>query len=507
MAFGRKPVITSTDIRIPNAVVAKDASRHATALQRPSSIIGFLLLALFAVADVLVIAGMTLTNSYAWRLPLTFGSNAQSQLWWPAWILLIAVFALIGLYREPSPHSGMALGTVEELRRGTYAILGVFGCQYVLTMSAHGFQARFFAMVVCSCGSTIFLLPVLRALLRSSLSRIGLWGMPVVVMGEHKSVAKVIHSLRLHPEFGLRAAAVLTDDPVPKELSPFGLPVLGGVAKANDVAKSERIRYGILALPPDGFEDLDTKLDQLAGAFDHLLVVPDREQFSTIWVTAQDVSGMLGLEVRQQLVLPRQRRVKSAIDLCLTLLLLIPLLPIIGIIALLIKLTSRGPVFYSAERLGQDSKPFRQWKFRTMYEDADDALERHLEEDPHLMEEWKRTFKLKTDPRVTWIGRILRRTSLDELPQLWNILRGDMSLVGPRPIVQQEAKCYGEAYDLFKRVKPGLSGLWQVSGRNDTSYEERVHLDCYYIRNWSPWLDVYILAQTVKAVITGAGAY
>ena len=147
------------------------------------------------------------------------------------------------------------------------------------------------------------------------------------------------------------------------------------------------------------------------------------------------------------------------------------------------------------------------WKFRSMAADASQALEHCLTANPALREEWQRNHKLRNDPRVTRIGRFLRRTSLDELPQLWNILRGQMSFVGPRPIVREEISRYGESYALYKKVTPGLTGLWQVSGRNNTSYQQRVSLDLYYIRNWSPWLDLYILARTVTAVLFARGAY
>jgi len=142
-----------------------------------------------------------------------------------------------------------------------------------------------------------------------------------------------------------------------------------------------------------------------------------------------------------------------------------------------------------------------------MAADASQALEHCLTANPALREEWQRNHKLRNDPRVTRIGRFLRRTSLDELPQLWNILRGQMSFVGPRPIVREEISRYGESYALYKKVTPGLTGLWQVSGRNNTSYQQRVSLDLYYIRNWSPWLDLYILARTVTAVLFARGAY
>jgi lipopolysaccharide/colanic/teichoic acid biosynthesis glycosyltransferase len=139
--------------------------------------------------------------------------------------------------------------------------------------------------------------------------------------------------------------------------------------------------------------------------------------------------------------------------------------------------------------------------------DAEAALKSYLDQHPELRDEWNKDHKLKDDPRITRVGKFLRRTSLDELPQLWNILRGEMSLVGPRPIVSAEVSRCGEHFDMYSKVRPGLTGLWQVSGRNDTSYEQRVNLDCYYVRNWSVWLDLYILAKTIRVVLLGKGAY
>jgi lipopolysaccharide/colanic/teichoic acid biosynthesis glycosyltransferase len=142
-----------------------------------------------------------------------------------------------------------------------------------------------------------------------------------------------------------------------------------------------------------------------------------------------------------------------------------------------------------------------------MVTNADQVLHRYLENNPDLREEWERNHKLRNDPRITTVGRFLRRTSLDELPQLWNVLKGDMSLVGPRPIVEAEVARYGANFDLYTRVQSGLTGLWQVSGRNDTSYEERVKLDTFYVRNWSVWLDLCILFRTIGTVLLRKGAY
>jgi len=203
----------------------------------------------------------------------------------------------------------------------------------------------------------------------------------------------------------------------------------------------------------------------------------------------------LAVAVENLSAIPVSRRFKRAVDLCFVVSVGIPLLPLFAIIALAIKLTSRGPVFYAQTRHGIGGRTFRAWKFRSMIVHADEILPTHLRADPALAEEWRSRHKLRRDPRITGLGRFLRRTSLDELPQFWNILVGEMSLVGPRPIVAEEISRYGEAYSLYQGVLPGLTGLWQVSGRNLLSYQERVALD------------LYILARTVTAVLFARGAY
>ena len=194
-------------------------------------------------------------------------------------------------------------------------------------------------------------------------------------------------------------------------------------------------------------------------------------------------------------------------DVSITLLGGLLLLPLLFAVAIAIKLTSKGPIFFGHGRIGREGKIFRAWKFRTMAANADEVLEQYLSAHPELREEWEKDHKLKDDPRITKIGKLLRKTSIDELPQIWNVLRGDMSLVGPRPIVTAEIEKYGEYFDLYTIVLPGITGLWQVSGRNDTTYEERVKLDSYYVRNWSPWMDLYLLMRTVKIVLLAEGAY
>jgi len=199
--------------------------------------------------------------------------------------------------------------------------------------------------------------------------------------------------------------------------------------------------------------------------------------------------------------------VKRTVDIFGCLALAPLLLPLCGIVILLIKFSSPGPAFFSHRRISKNGGFFSMWKFRTMCVNSDEVLEKYLASNTRAKEEWGRAHKLRKDPRVTRIGRFLRRYSLDELPQFWNVLRGDMSLVGPRPIIAAEVGKYGSCFACYCSVKSGMTGLWQVSGRSKVTYAERIALDCNYVREWSLWQDVKILAKTVSCFVDTDGAY
>ena len=192
---------------------------------------------------------------------------------------------------------------------------------------------------------------------------------------------------------------------------------------------------------------------------------------------------------------------KRAMDVAIALVALALIGPFMLVIAGLIRLSMGGPVIFAQRRVGVDGSFFTCYKFRTMVQDAEAALQRHLAGDMRAAQEWRETRKLRHDPRIGCIGNALRRSSLDELPQLFNVLRGDMSIVGPRPVVPSEIGCYGAHGRKCFQARPGLTGIWQVSGRNSVSYARRVALDCYYVRNWSMWLDLKILIKTIPAVL------
>lgn len=194
-------------------------------------------------------------------------------------------------------------------------------------------------------------------------------------------------------------------------------------------------------------------------------------------------------------------------DVVFALSLLFVALPALVLVAILLQIDSPGRLFFVQRRIGKGGVAFNCLKFRTMCEDADAVLARHLAADPQAKAEWEADFKLRDDPRITRLGTIVRKFSIDEFPQLINILRGDMAVVGPRPIVPAEIERYRRSYVDYCAVKPGLTGMWQVSGRNDTSYNRRVALDRFYVRNKSLWFDLRIVAMTVPAVLGARGSY
>lgn len=223
--------------------------------------------------------------------------------------------------------------------------------------------------------------------------------------------------------------------------------------------------------------------------------------------SVRNLDGVVLFELNQGLARPLSGIVKSAVDLIGAAIILLLCLPVFVILAILIKLESRGPVFYGHRRLAPAGRTFQCLKFRTMHRDADKRLKEWIESGDERAKEFQADFKLKNDPRVTRVGKILRKLSLDELPQLINVLRGEMSLVGPRPIVAEEVSKYGGDFQYLLTIKSGMTGLWQVSGRNDTDYSERIALDTYYARNWSCWLDLVILLKTAWVVVKRSGAY
>lgn len=203
-----------------------------------------------------------------------------------------------------------------------------------------------------------------------------------------------------------------------------------------------------------------------------------------------------------------ERLLKRLFDLLAVITIIMLISPVLLLVAIGVWFTTGRPVIFGHERVGRHGNSFKCYKFRSMVPNADQVLKELLERDPEARAQWEREFKLKDDPRITRFGHFIRKTSLDELPQLWNVLRGDMSLVGPRPVVNKELDTYyGDASKHYLSVRPGLTGLWQVSGRNDVSYEQRVQMDRHYVDTWNLMRDMQIMWRTVGVVVWRKGAY
>jgi Undecaprenyl-phosphate galactose phosphotransferase WbaP len=460
----------------------------------------------------LVMAGMFVVSDFfalvlVWAVSVwvrhVFGGEFEFVLYLqlaPCLGLFLVSNALVGLY------PGILLSPPEELKKlfqSTSVIFLALSGAVFLSKQGELYSRGIFLM---AWFGALFALPLFRSLLRRLAHAKNWWGHPVVVLGAGKTGREVCIALNREHRLGLRPIAFFDDDPDKIGTHFHGVPVVGRLHSAGAMAREFRDAVVIVAMPGLLPARLIEVLEGPASEFRRLILIPDLFGASSLWISAFDLGGILGLDVHQKLLDPRRQWVKRCLELSL-IVVFIPIILLLSlVIALWIKKDSPGPVLYCQKRIGLGGKDIAIWKFRTMVQNADVALQECFANDPDLQSEWEANHKLSCDPRITRVGRILRKTSLDELPQLWNVLKGDLSLVGPRPIVWAEVDKYEGGFCLYKKVKPGLTGLWQVSGRSDTSYAERVRLDAYYVRNWSVWFDIYILLKTPGEVFRCRGA-
>jgi len=408
--------------------------------------------------------------------------------------LMVFTYWCCGLYPGVGVHPVGELRTIAKLN--TTAFIAALAALEIA--GASGSLCILCTMIWALSGVAI---PLFRTAARHHFSRYKWWGYPTLVISSGSAVRETIIDLQFRPHSGLRPCGII--DP-----TGTGSGHCLDIPYINAIEGSPVGLYGIVALPDISREAMLQIVDVYRDRFSHLFLVSGRCGMPTLLRDERHYGGGLaGTELANKLLLPWHCFVKRAIDLGLVLAAAPVWLAVLGLLAGIVKLTSAGPMFYGQRRLGKNKKPFTAWKLRTMQCNSDDLLKSHLASNADARAEWELDHKLRNDPRVTRIGRFLRKTSLDEIPQFWNVLRGDMSLVGPRPIVRDEISKYGKIYRLYSQVPPGITGLWQISGRNNTTYEERVLLDDFYVRNWSPWLDVYVLARTVYTLIRRDGAF
>ena len=422
---------------------------------------------------------------------------------WPVVVAFVVVNIAFGAYHGNWLYPSVPHSPVEEFRR-------LFLSSAIVHVGVVAFLAFRYQTTDGSSRVVIFLSGVLVAFLaqsfrnwaRNALLRFGVGQIPVLLAGGGDVAVQVAKELAGDAHAGLRIVGYC-DDAVCETLETLGLKRLGALSEVVPVARRQGVR---ILLACQDVRLFAVQMKAFSEWFTHVEYLPTARTFPVFGARAISFGGLGGLEMSNQRQMRARRVLKRAMDMTLAALALIVLGPLFLIIPILIKLTSRGPVFYRQTRLGAEGRPFELWKFRSMHADAEGRLRRILDSNPTAAAEWSRNFKLTDDPRVTLFGRFLRKTSLDELPQLFNVFRGDMALIGPRPIVEEEVAHYGEAYAVVSSVRPGVTGLWQVSGRSDTDYSRRVALDVYSVLNWSPWMDVWILVRTAFAVLLMRGA-
>jgi len=446
-----------------------------------------------------VIAAVSARATSEWFLGQPFLAMASDELrsrilvWGALTFAVCCWFALRGAYTTRNSLQ-------QDLKETTTAFAIVLLIDGFVEFAA---KSNFSRLWLVSFWTTAALfVPVARVQMRRLLSAVGLWRVGAVVMGNGE-----------HPE---TVEQLLSSDPYVGYTCAFrsGLDVdvarpLPEIATAiNGILRSCGAEIVIVA--PDDAElgDVDRIMDALNSNLIPYTVVPpiQRLPYSGLCVQTLPNSNSVMLTPRLGLMSPLRRSAKRLFDIVVSAVMLFFLLPLFAVLAMIIAVDGGSP-FFGHVRIGHGGRPFRCLKFRSMAKDSDKILARVLAEDPEMARQWATNFKLDNDPRITKVGKFLRTTSLDELPQLINVLKGEMSLVGPRPVVAKELEqYYGEDVFYYHLVRPGITGLWQVSGRSDTTYERRVFLDAWYVRNWDHWTDLAILFSTVPSVLFREGA-
>jgi Undecaprenyl-phosphate galactose phosphotransferase WbaP len=416
----------------------------------------------------------------------------------PSLILIVAGFGIQGLY------PGVMIHPAEELRRIVVTLTTVFllaASSAFLWRDLDLYSRSVFLVVWVVAGPLVLLS---RHTARNIFKRKRWWGVSAIIMGSGAAAERVSRTLQ-DGRWGIRVAGIVIDHPNsnwPSDLPPN----LGSLDSVPAIALGA-CEYAIMAMPHKSSQEIRAIIEARCGGCKNVLLIPELPGLFSLGVVARQIGTEVGFEVPQRLFHRGPAVIKRSLDLFLSLAAILSLTPLLILLSLFVRLSSRGSIFYGQQRYGRNGRTFKALKFRTMVPNADHILAKHLSSHPEDLFEWQRDHKLKKDPRVTPLGKWMRRLSLDELPQLFNVFLGHMSLVGPRPIVGAEINKYGDCFNLYSRVRPGITGLWQVSGRNNTTYEERVALDQYYVNNWSIWLDIYILARTLRTVISAEGAY
>ncbi|MCD6302967.1 MAG: undecaprenyl-phosphate glucose phosphotransferase [Anaerolineae bacterium] len=422
----------------------------------------------------------------------------------PSMLGLVALIVLF-LAAEGAYRHARGRRYVEEMIvvfRGV--ILGIATMTIIVFFATPSYYSRLilgYTGVAC-----VLLLGVGRAVEQTALARLRQRGVGVaslLVVGADDVGRSVMQTICARPDLAYRIVGFLDDDPARAACDIGRFPALGGTDRLGEMLGHSQVDTVIVTLPWDRPRQIRQIVETCRAHGVRVQVVPDMFQMSVARVAVEDLGGIPLLSLREPSLQTWRRIAKRVMDVCIAATGLVVLSPLMGLIALAIRLDSPGPIIFRQRRVGRGGRAFTLFKFRSMFEGAEQkvaTLKSQNQADGPI-------FKLKDDPRCTRVGKWIRRASLDELPQLWNVLCGDMSLVGPRPPLESEVSGYAPWHRRRLDALPGITGLWQVSGRSELTFDEMVLLDIYYIENWSPALDLRILLRTVPTVLKGTGAY
>jgi len=420
--------------------------------------------------------------------------------YWPYLPIFVVIFQTLGLY------PGISLAPSEEMRRFSLgSALAYGGVVFSRLVENQSWDAVNTAFIISLVFSALILL-TMRGIFHRLLRLAGWKGIPSVVYGSGATARRVVDRMLDSTRVGYVPSLILDDDVSGVE-EYRGVPIIHDTGVGPEIVKRFNIKMAIIAVDRQEPEKLKLLIGNSASAFRYHVIIPDFFNITNIWMSVRDFDGLLGFVTSHKLSMPWNLWIKRIADVLVVSVGGLILLPALLVVALLVRFSSPGPILYGHTRLGRDGKPFRALKFRSMAVDSQQRLEKLLASDPEIRREWEESRKLKNDPRITKLGKFLRRTSIDEFPQFINILKGEMSLVGPRPITDEETGKYGDDFSWIFSVRPGLTGLWQVSGRSQKDYATRVSYDTYYLQSWSVWLDMWIVYKTFGVVLRGKGAY
>lgn len=451
----------------------------------------------FASADLLAIS---LSFYLAGLMRLKFVGGGHMLPEWSWFISGLWVFLCFGFKLTP----GWGLGIVDATRRMFLLLTTIFaGTTTALFLSKLSDSTSRFtlsaAFLFC-----LLLLPLGRWTIKKLLIHHNLWGMLVVVYSTTEKADDLLQVLSEGTGMGYVPIGLFLVD------APGGRTELHNVPILPKSLDPYPLAHAAILVEPGTLKDHRPDFTEIASIqYRRVLIVPQLNHHApSLWVTTRDLGGVLGMEIASNLLDPWARLLKLASEVLIVLLFLPLVLPLLALLTLLIFLSDLKNPFFVQSRIGQNGIPFRMFKFRTMRPDAETLLQQRLDHDPAFRAAWNDGCKVKDDPRITPVGRFLRATSLDELPQFLNVLRGHMALIGPRPLPDyHESELPERIVDLRRRVRPGMTGLWQVSGRSENGNEGFIRWDAYYVRNWSIWLDIVILVRTFFHLLHGKGAY